>query len=140
MAIVTFFEKPGCANNTRQKALLRQAGHTVVERNLLTEAWTPATLRPFFGASPVVAWFNGAAPAVKNGDVIPERLDETQALALMCATPLLIRRPLMDVAGDKRAGFDFEQVDTWIGLAAEKPKTDLETCRKAAHGSAARCP
>jgi len=48
MATVTFYEKPGCINNTRQKKLLAAAGHQVVALNLLTEAWQPDRLRPFF--------------------------------------------------------------------------------------------
>jgi hypothetical protein len=60
MAKILFFEKPGCANNTRQKALLAAAGHEVDARNLLTEAWTPERLRPYFGSRPVAEWFNRA--------------------------------------------------------------------------------
>ena len=40
MASVLFFEKPGCVNNTRQKALLAASGHSVWARNLLAEKWT----------------------------------------------------------------------------------------------------
>lgn len=29
MAHLVFYEKPGCAGNARQKALLRAAGHTL---------------------------------------------------------------------------------------------------------------
>ncbi|MBI1424317.1 MAG: hypothetical protein GC149_12685 [Gammaproteobacteria bacterium] len=39
MAEIVFYEKPGCGNNTRQKALLAAAGHHVIARNLLTEPW-----------------------------------------------------------------------------------------------------
>ncbi|PJC70634.1 MAG: arsenate reductase family protein, partial [Zetaproteobacteria bacterium CG_4_8_14_3_um_filter_59_5] len=49
MALITFYEKPGCINNTRQKKLLKQAGHRLVEMNLLSEPWTAAGLRPYFG-------------------------------------------------------------------------------------------
>lgn len=133
MATVLFWEKPGCVNNTRQKKLLREAGHEVVERNLLTESWDAARLRDFFGALPVAEWFNRSAPAVKQGEVIPERLSESQALSLMVAEPLLIRRPLMQVGERCRAGFDPEAVDAWIGLAPEAAApSDLETCPKQA--------
>ena len=30
MATVTFYEKPGCVTNARQKRMLEAAGHTVV--------------------------------------------------------------------------------------------------------------
>jgi nitrogenase-associated protein len=140
MALVNFFEKPGCANNSKQKALLRGAGHTVVEHNLLAEPWTADSLRPFFGEWPVADWFNRAAPDVKNGMVIPEAVSEAQALALMCQTPLLIRRPLMEVAGLRRAGFDFDQVQAWIGLVPEARVDGLETCAKQDKGGRPGCP
>ena len=41
MAKVIFYEKPGCANNAKQKALLAAAGHEVEARNLLTEPEMP---------------------------------------------------------------------------------------------------
>ncbi len=129
---VEFFEKPGCINNTRQKTLLREAGHEVVAHNLLSEAWTPDRLRPFFGSLPVAEWFNRTAPRVKSGEVVPEQLDETAALAAMVIDPLLIRRPLMAVAGECRVGFDPRAVSAWIGLTptALQPTLDLERCPK----------
>lgn len=132
MATVLFWEKPGCVNNTRQKKRLREAGHEVIEHNLLTEPWEATRLRRFFGTLPVAAWFNGSAPAVKQGLVLPETLDEEQALSLMLADPLLIRRPLMQVGGRCEAGFDPVRVDAWIGLEPEDAApADWETCPKA---------
>nr|AAF61908.1 unknown [Azospirillum brasilense] len=126
MADVIFFEKPGCAGNNRQKALLAEAGHTVHARDLLSEPWTADRLRPFFGDRPVAEWFNRAAPAVKSGEVDPDALDEAAALALMLKTPLLIRRPLMQVGDRCDCGFEAERVDAWIGLAAGAPEGKLE--------------
>jgi len=136
MAKIVFFEKPGCANNTRQKALLATAGHEIDARNLLTEAWTAERLRPFFGARPVAEWFNRAAPRVRSGEVVPEQLDEAGALALMLAEPLLIRRPLLQFGDRREAGFEPAVVDQWIGLgqaAATSPAKGWETCTKPAH-------
>ena len=65
MAKVVFYEKPGCGGNARQKALLRQSGHELDVRDLLSAPWTGETLRSFFGARPVAEWFNGASPRVK---------------------------------------------------------------------------
>lgn len=129
MATVLFWEKPGCINNTRQKNLLRQAGHRVIEYNLLTSALNAQELRRFFGKLPVTDWFNRSAPAIKNGQVIPAELSEAQALALMQHDRLLIRRPLMQVDTDYAAGFDPVQVQAWIGLTpAAVPTADYETC------------
>ena len=138
MAHVVFFEKPGCANNTRQKRLLEEAGHSLDARSLLTEPWTADRLRSFFGARPVAEWFNKAAPRVKSGEVDPARLDAEAALALMLAEPLLIRRPLMEADGARVVGFDQAFVDQWIGLSPKAPQGDLESCRRAAAESASR--
>ncbi|MDO9160731.1 MAG: ArsC/Spx/MgsR family protein [Methylococcaceae bacterium] len=130
MATITFYEKPGCVNNTRQKKLLAAAGHQVLAKNLLTENWQPERLRAFFGDMAVRDWFNYSAPAIKHGEIDPEQLTEQQALALMLETPLLIRRPLMQVGDRLLAGFDQQVVDNWIGLTEIETTTDLESCPK----------
>jgi len=129
MAEVVFYEKPGCAGNARQKKLLEEAGHRLIVRDLLSTVWTDQTLRPFFGDRPVAEWFNRSAPAVKSGAVNPDALGEDEALALLLADPLLIRRPLMRV-GDRRAcGFDADLVHEWIGLT-RRPEGNIEGCPK----------
>ncbi len=127
MAIVTFYEKPGCANNSRQKLLLAQAGHTVWAKSLLTEPWTRERLLQFFGNKPVPAWFNRAAPKV--GEINPEEIDAETAVAMMLAEPLLIRRPLIEVDGRREIGFDAELIDAWLGLT-KLPEQSLELCNK----------
>jgi nitrogenase-associated protein len=135
MAVVTFYEKPGCKGNLRQKALLAAAGHTVQARNLKTEAWTAERLLGFLGPLPVADWFNRAAPAVKAGEVVPESLGVEAALHLLLDDPLLIRRPLMEADGERRVGFDAAAVDAWIGLNnVPLPAGDLESCAHGADG------
>lgn len=124
MATVIFYEKPGCGNNTRQKVWLAASGHTVLAKSILTEKWTTERLLAFFGKLPVAQWFNPAAPRVKSGEVIPAELDEVEALELMLAEPLLIRRPLMEVDGVLRAGFDSDAVRAWIGLNDVESKAE----------------
>ena len=128
MATVTFYEKPGCINNTRQKKLLAAAGHQVVAKNLLTEAWQSDRLRAFFGKLAVRDWFNYSAPAIKYGEIEPDKLTEKEALALMVDHPLLIRRPLMQVGDSLMAGFDQQTVDNWIGITEIGAASDLESC------------
>ncbi|ESA34618.1 nitrogenase-associated protein [Leptolyngbya sp. Heron Island J] len=129
MATVDFYEKPGCIGNAKQKALLQTAGHIVRTHNLLTEAWTPEQLRPFFGTLPVSQWFNPTAPPIKAGAVHPEQVSVDQALALMVKQPILIRRPLLRVKDCYAVGFDLSAVDAWIGLAPSSDLTqDVETC------------
>jgi nitrogenase-associated protein len=129
MVTIIFYEKPGCINNTKQKALLQAAGHHLQACNLLLEPWTAQTLRPFFGTLPIAEWFNPSAPRIKSGAVDPKGVDESAALALMIADPLLIRRPLMQVGEVYRVGFDPQAIDAWIGLTPVESATgDLETC------------
>ena len=128
MATVTFYEKPGCSNNTRQKKLLAAAGHQVVAKDILTETWQAERLRAFFGALAVRDWFNYSAPAIKHGEIEPDTLTEQEALALMLENPLLIRRPLMQVGDSLMAGFDQHAVDNWIGLQTIEATSDLESC------------
>ncbi len=138
MAIVLFYEKPGCINNTLQKQQLTASGHKVVDRNLITENWNAEELRLYFGNKPVDQWFNNSAPAIKRGVINPEQLDEYQAISLMLEDPLLIRRPLMHVAGKRVSGFDQEQVNKWIGLTKINAKTDYQQCHKASNQQSCR--
>ena len=128
MTKVIFYEKPGCINNAKQKALLWAAGHDVTAYNLLKTPWTVVSLRPFFSNLPVTEWFNKTAPLIKSGDVVPENLDEETALELMIQYPLLIRRPLIQVGDVCRVGFEKDKIDAWIGLASPKVMEDLESC------------
>ncbi|WP_019499581.1 ArsC/Spx/MgsR family protein [Pseudanabaena sp. PCC 6802] len=138
MATVIFYEKPGCINNTKQKALLKAAGHDLEVRNLLAETWTAESLRSFFGQLPVADWFNRSAPKIKSQEVIPEQIDTETALSLMLQDRLLIRRPLMQVGDRREVGFDVDRIDKWIGLqpidASQRSKVedlthqDLQTC------------
>jgi nitrogenase-associated protein len=127
MATVIFYEKQGCANNAKQKRLLIDAGHTVIAKNLLTEDWQVETLRPFFTGLAMRDWFNYNAPLIKHGDINPEELNEEQAINLMLEHPLLIRRPLLQVGNECRAGFDAERVQAWLSVHSAE---DIETCTK----------
>lgn len=136
MAVVTFYEKPGCAGNAKQKKLLEQAGHTVVARDLIAARWTRDELLPFLAARPVADWFNRNSPAVKSGEVVPEALDAEAALVLLLAHPLLIRRPLLEADGMRTVGFEAAAIDAWIGLRGVAVDGDPETC---AHDEGHRC-
>lgn len=130
-AEVIFYEKPGCLANARQKELLRGLGHRLEVRDLLAELWTAEDLRPFFGQRPVAEWFNPAAPGVKNGAVRPFELGEDQALDLMIADPILIRRPLIEVGmgihRERCCGFEPGPVLELL-VVDLKPRQDLQSC------------
>ncbi|EIC20657.1 ArsC/Spx/MgsR family protein [Thiorhodovibrio frisius] len=124
---VIFYEKPGCISNGKQKALLRSLGHDLSVHNLLAERWTPERLRPFFGDLPVRDWFNPTAPRIKAGEVKPDALDETTALALMLDDPLLIRRPL--IASDFGCGCGFASGPLLAALGVHlQPEQDFQSC------------
>jgi len=138
MTTVIFYEKSGCTGNARQKALLEAAGHAVDARDLRRVMWTRMRLLSFFHDLPVADWFNRSAPAVKNGDIVPEQLDRSTALSLLQNDPLLIRRPLMEVDEQRMVGFDPVRVHAWIGLGDTPPTGNLDAC---AHPDPARrCP
>ncbi|MFX1737582.1 hypothetical protein PXJ20_14590 [Paraburkholderia sp. A1RI_3L] len=138
MAHITFYEKPGCGGNAKQQALLVAAGHTLEVRNLLRWPWTPRTLLAFLDPLPVPEWFNRAAPDIKSGRIVPESLNAGNALALLLAHPLLIRRPLMEVGDTRMVGFDMARVHAWIGLGHEtavaRMPPSLEGCAAATSG------
>jgi nitrogenase-associated protein len=127
MSSVLFFEKPGCLSNAKQKALLASLGHRVTVQNLLAESWTAERLRPFFGDLAVADWFNPTAPRIKRGEVRPETLDETTALALMVKDPLLIRRPLIDSEHGQGCGFEAGPLLAALGVTLAVDQ-DLQSC------------
>ncbi len=119
MAKVIFWEKPGCIGNKKQKAILLASGHELEVRDLLSQNWTAEELRPFFGDKPVADWFNMTNPDVKAGIIKPAEVSEEQALQMMVAEPLLVRRPLLQVGDERVCGFDVDAVSAWIGLETE---------------------
>lgn len=130
MKTIHFYEKPGCISNARQKKILANAGHLLVVYDLSSQAWgqQQAKLRSFFGHQSVANWFNPNAPQIKHGELNPALLTESQAIALMVATPLLIRRPLIEIDGQRWAGFHQEQLENWLGQSLSHEGYDLEAC------------
>ena len=125
---VTFFEKPGCINNTRQKNMIAEAGHVVNALSLLTYQWDKEDLRSYFTGLEVRDWFNLTAPRIKNGEVNPAAIDSETALSEMIKDPLLIRRPLLEVNGTKACGFQNKLVEL---LLEGKDVSHLQTCPNA---------
>lgn len=125
MTEIVFFEKPGCIGNAKQKRVLAGLGHRLDVRNLLAEPWTAERLRGFFGERPVAAWLNPSAPRVRDGDIDVAALDADDALALMLAEPLLIRRPLIETPFGRCAGFVRHPVLERLGVRFDE---DLDSC------------
>jgi nitrogenase-associated protein len=139
-ATIRFFEKPNCTGNARQKALLLSAGHRLIIEDLLTYPFTREELRSYFGALSVAQWFNRLAPRVKSGEIDIAAMNEEQALDIMLADPLLIRRPLMEVNGVQLVGFNIEELERLGVSCKESPRlhllkgVDLEGCPGDAFG------
>lgn len=114
-----FYEKPGCISNSKQKKILREAGFTLVVRDLLSTPWEKTELRRYFGSKPVAEWFNPAAPAVKEKRVLPHECSADDALNAMLADPLLIRRPLLRRGDWYESGFDWSRLQQQLGITAE---------------------
>lgn len=121
--IITFYEKPGCGGNARQKATLAALGHMLDVKNLLAEKWDKRELRVYFGQKQIKDWFNHTAPAVKEGRIKPEEMDEEAALEAMLCDPLLIKRPLMKTKDKKISGFDPQEIEAVFGFSVEAPST-----------------
>ncbi|MBV5316643.1 MAG: hypothetical protein JZU50_02435 [Desulfobulbaceae bacterium] len=115
MALIVFYEKPGCLNGEKQKAILRQAGNVLQEVDILTHPWTREALLPFVAGKTPAAMMNATAPAIKNGAINPERLSFEQALALMLDQPILIKRPLIVVDGLALQGFSDQRLQPYLG-------------------------
>ena len=95
------------------------SGHDLDVRNLLTEHWTSEELQKFFGNRPVDEWLNPSNPLVKSGELNPGDYEPLELLDMMVENPLLIARPLMQIANERLAGFDVQEVHNWIGLELE---------------------
>ncbi|WP_372807672.1 hypothetical protein [Pontiella sp.] len=138
MAHVIFYEKPGCINNAKQKEWLEAAGHTIEAYNILEHPWEPEDLCTFLQGDDPANWFNRTAPAIKQGKLTPERFGAHEALAAMVVSPILIRRPLMQIGEVKLQGFEQETLDRLIGLAPT-PGAE-ETVDQLRNDDLARCP
>ena len=116
MAVITFYGKPNCINNRKQRDILTAAGHSVIVRDILQHPWTRESLYEFLKSRPFDQWFNRTAPAIKSGSLDPDVLSDSEALHMMLEAPILIKRPLLEFEGYKLCGFDAIELDAIIGL------------------------
>jgi hypothetical protein len=77
---------------------------------------------------------------MKSCEIRPDAISGPEALAIVIADLLLIRRPLIQVGGPCVSGFDSSAVHEWIGLRhVAVPLGDQCACtvpRKSGSGSA----
>mgnify|MGYP000075278075 FL=1 len=128
--LITFYEKPGCGGNSRQKNALVGLGHILDVKNLLAEKWERGELRKYFGNKQLSDWFNMTAPAIKDGIVKPADLDEDGALEAMLKDPLLIKRPLMKSGEKMMSGFDPVEIQEIFGfdVSAQEACSKKDKC------------
>ncbi len=127
-----FYEKPGCITNAKQKKMLRELGVNVESKSILSEPWSVDSLLSFFESLPVDRWFNENAPMIKNGQIDPLSLTESQALEAMLAEPILIKRPLIRAGEQAICGFDIPKICDELSLIVDRytETKELHECSK----------
>lgn len=123
--IVSFYEKPGCKGNERQKEKLRAAGYVLQVIDILTKGWDEETLLQFFGDTPIHQCVNLRAPIITSGQLDINQLTDSELLQKMIELPILIKRPLLFFRGQFAVGFENELVTTLLG----EPQIE-EPCQK----------
>ena len=113
--IVSFYEKPGCKGNAKQKQKLTDAGYTLQVIDMISKAWEEEDLLKFFGDTPIHQCVNMKAPKVKSKLFEPKRLTEKEIIESMLLEPILIKRPLIFYRGDFAVGFENELVTSLLG-------------------------
>ena len=114
MAKITFFEKTGCINNTKQKKILERGGHELECLSILEYPWTTRELLPFVNGKEVHEIMNFTAPEIKDGTIDPEKLSFDEAVNLMVKKPILIKRPLIIVENTFIQGFTAPELQPFI--------------------------
>ena len=115
MEKIEFYEKPGCINGEKQKKILTEAGNKLICIDILKFPWTKSALLPFVEGKEPEEMMNSTAPAIKSGEIVPSRLSMGEAIKMMVACPILIKRPLILAGGMHIQGFDNPRLKPYIG-------------------------
>lgn len=126
MVTIIFYEKPGCINGEKQKSILKTAGHTLLCKDILAHPWSKEEILPFVSGKEPLTMMNPTAPDIKNGTIIPAKLSFDEAVQLMINSPILIKRPLIEVDGLFIQGFLDERLQKYLGDWDQKE--DVITC------------
>ena len=128
--MIVFYEKNGCKTNAQQKTLLLRAGYELDVKDLRSRKWLQADIHCYLKDLPVSQWFNRTAPRVKSGEIDPDHLSPNEALDLMVADPLLIRRPLIETSLGCGCGFEPALLQK-LGIHKVLLQDKLEGCSNA---------
>lgn len=119
---VVFYEKTGCSGNARQKALLKEHGVSLEVRSILDTPWDKPTLEAFFEGLTPKEMLNPFAPQLKDGTFTLEDYTKESLIEAMLETPILIRRPLLQIGEAKLCGFDIEKLNTLLKISMPTPE------------------
>lgn len=125
---IIFYEKPGCAGNAKQKQLLDFHGVNYTTKSILSNPWSKEELLSYFEGLSIEDIYNPFAPQIKSGEIKPQLLSKEGLVTLMLQEPILIKRPLLNIDGNKICGFDLKKINTL--LKNNISSTDsLSTCQ-----------
>lgn len=125
---ITFYEKPGCAGNKKQKELLSANGIDFEVKSMLSTKWEKETLNGFFEGLEKEQIVNQFAPQVKSGEVNIDKFSKDELIELMIKEPILIKRPLIQIDNIKICGFDIPKLNKALNLEIDTKK-EIGTCQ-----------
>ncbi|KHG35108.1 MULTISPECIES: ArsC/Spx/MgsR family protein [unclassified Sulfurospirillum] len=124
---IVFYEKTGCSGNARQKALLREYGIEIEVRSLLETPWDKPTLEAFFEGLTPREMLNPFAPQLKDGTFKLAEYTKESLIEAMIRTPILIRRPLLQIGDVKLCGFDIARLNELLHVTMPVPE-NINAC------------
>lgn len=124
---IVFYEKTGCSGNARQKALLREYGIEIEVRSLLETPWDKPTLEAFFEGLTPREMLNPFAPQLKDGTFQLAEYTKESLIEAMIRTPILIRRPLLQIGDVKLCGFDIARLNELLHVTMPVPE-NINAC------------
>lgn len=125
---LTFYHKPGCVNNEKQKGILLKRGFSLDERNLLDFTWDRDILTKVFKGYLVSEWFNESAPKIKDGSVRPADLTYDEAIDLILENPIYMKRPIIEFNSRYIVGFSADELELMTGVFLGSLPRGLSGC------------
>jgi nitrogenase-associated protein len=129
MATITFFEKTGCVNNTKQKQILQLSGHIVTPINLISYDWTIEELEEIFKDTMPESCFNLNAPQITSGEINPKSYTKSEALQALLNEHILIKRPILKINDSYIVGFNTDKLDELFDISTT-PNLQVQTLLK----------
>lgn len=124
---IIFYEKTGCAGNSRQKKVLKSFGIRFEVKSLLETNWDIVTLEPFFKNIDKTKIVNLSAPKIKNNDIDISFFTKNELIKMMCDDPILIKRPLIQIDQHYICGFDIKMINDILNTSI-KENIQIPTC------------